>query len=54
MNLEPVPNKFRPEDDGYYEGIVYMVFVIFFTAALIGFAFILFTICRLGCKKCGG
>ena len=54
MNLEPVPNTFKPEVTGYSEGIVYMVFVILFAAAVFFLAFLLFTISRLAFKKCGG
>ena len=54
LELEPVPNKYHPENDGYRDGIIFMVLVILFTAIVIGIAFILFTICRVACKKCGG
>ncbi len=54
MQLNPVTNRYHPEDPDYMEGIIYMVFVVMFTGALIFLAFFIFLICRLGFKKCGG
>eukprot|EP00347_Sterkiella_histriomuscorum_P000404 403375994 len=54
LDLDSVPNKYRPEDSGYIQGLIYMTFVILFAAAIFILAFILFTGCRLVFKKCGG
>ncbi|CDW87848.1 UNKNOWN [Stylonychia lemnae] len=54
LNLEPVPNKYHPENERYVEGLVFMVVVIIFTSLVIGVAFILFTVCRVACKRCQG
>jgi len=54
MQLQPVTNTYHPEDPNYMQGIIYMVFVIMFTGGLFVFAFVVFAVCRVCFKRCGG